>query len=455
MKLRIDTFNGIQPRLHPSLLANGMATRAHNCRLKNGKLVPLKTPARSEHNIIYGDASSQISGAHTIYLWHRRNGRKDFLAWSGIVRVAQSNLADDSRYRLFVSGETGVNGGEPAFFAANERDDGYVVRPLIKAALARPSISAVGDLDEDDVRYAVWYQTWVDAFGQESPVSYASEEVAYSDGQAIRIASVAAPTHAVKRRFYKSVAGSTETSDGIRFVYEQDVQGGFFQMVEVSVKDEDCGEEIPEIEAPPSDLRDMQYVSGAFYAGWSPSMCRTVMLSDVNRPYSWPVGYRYDVRDDIVGIAPVQNSVYALTKGYPSVLQGYAPESMTVTDLSSRQGCVSSRSIVVAEGSVFYASADGLCQINPSSSDPLQVRVVTDKYFTKEQWMALAPETCMCEVHDNAIFAWFSPVGGEPSAYIFDLMETACAITTHDVIAQAATYDCEEDKLFYVGNGEV
>ena len=37
--VKIEQFHGIAPRIHPSLLGDGMAVIAHNCRLKNGKIV--------------------------------------------------------------------------------------------------------------------------------------------------------------------------------------------------------------------------------------------------------------------------------------------------------------------------------------------------------------------------------------------------------------------------------
>lgn len=453
MNIRIDNFHGIQPRLHPSLLVDGMAVRAHNCRLKSGKLVPLKKP-RQVHNPIFLQGSlDRIGNAKSLYLW-RRNGRADFVAWKGVVRVAQSNLADDERARFFASGDVEVDGGGPVVFVSNVNDSGYVVRSLIKEPLPAPSLTVESPTDANDVRYAVWYQTWVDALGYESPTSDGSDEVSYSDGQSVTVGMMPAPSGAVARRFYKTVAGTSAETDGIQFVYEQQVVQGVFPAVAVAVKDEDCGEAMPDIKAPPADLRDMQFVSGAFYAGWSPSNPRTVMFSDVDLPYSWPLGYRYDVRDEIVGVIPVKNSVYVLTKGYPSVLSGYAPESMTVTDITSRQGCVSARSIVAAEGSVYYASADGICQMNPDTQYAMHVNLITDKYISKEQWAALAPETCFMEEYDGALFAWFSPPGRSPLAYIFDLKEGSDAITTHDFMATCAFYDCVDDELYCVGDVE-
>ena len=70
MNVRIDSFHGIQPRLHPSLLGDGMAVRAHNCRLKNGKLVPLREPSRAQGITTHLEAGlGSIADARSLYAW--------------------------------------------------------------------------------------------------------------------------------------------------------------------------------------------------------------------------------------------------------------------------------------------------------------------------------------------------------------------------------------------------
>lgn len=225
-------------------------------------------------NFILVGSLSEIGKANSLYHW-RYGDKGEFLAWAGIVKVAQSNLVDDERFRIFVSGDTEVSGGQPAaMFVCNTGDDGYVVRPLVKETMPAPSLTVGAPSDSSDIRYSVWFQTWVDEFGQESPTSDAS--------------------------------------------------------------------------------------------------------------------------------------------------------------------------------SVFYASQDGICQINPDTDYQYHVSVLTDKFLTKEQWSALAPETCLMEEYDGALFAWFTPSDREPVALIFDMKEQAAALTTHDEHATSAFYDCVDDALYYV-----
>ena len=71
--VKIDKFCGICPRLHPTMLADGMAVRAHNCRLKNGKIVPIKDPLKVADSMIsLENGLKRIADAKTIYPWKRR-----------------------------------------------------------------------------------------------------------------------------------------------------------------------------------------------------------------------------------------------------------------------------------------------------------------------------------------------------------------------------------------------
>lgn len=452
--IKTDSFSGIMPRVHPTLLPDGCAVKAHNCRLYSGKLSPLRQPIKvSGKRIRLENGLDKIANAESLYLWRRGDNIEEFLAWPGIVKVAQGNIADDALDRIFVTGETG-NGGSghnyPCSYISSSTGSSFTRHSLVKTALAAPTVTVESGepSDANNIRYTVFFQTWVDAYGYESGVSDPSEEVEYNDGNEITIAAVNAPAGAVIRRIYKVVTGSA--SETVQFVTEQAVTGSGFLDKTVAIKDEDAGEVMPSMVSPPADLSWMSYVPGNFYAGFSTSRLRTVMFSDVNKPTSWPDAYMYDIRDNIVGLAVAGNTVYALTDGYPWALSGSAPESMTPTVLSSPQACVSSRSICVMDGAVFYASQDGICMLSGSTDYPALVPVITEKYFSKREWDSLNPSSCIMDTYDGALHAWFTLDNGLRQGYVIDLGEGVSAITTHDEQAKAVLYDAKSDGLYYV-----
>lgn len=458
--VKIATFGGIMPRIDPSLLPSGGATVANNLILKSGKIEPLRRPSEVGFEAYLENGLRDISEAKTIYPWRRTVGGNvvtTVLAWPDEVSVAPSNLADDNRDRIFVSGKTGIprrsgglqNDNQPSVYFSDRLTGKVTRRTLVKAAPEKPSVALAGGVspDPNNTRYTTFYQSWVDKYGYESPHSPASDEIAYTDGQTVVLAASPKPdSQAWKRRVYKTITG-IETEDN-RFVAEFAGDDAWGEKA-IAVPDGDAGEEMPEVESPPVDLRDVLYVPGGFYVGRSDALPKTVMFSDPLMPYSWPTQYQYDIHDRIVGMATNKNTVFVMTDNRVWILRGNYPDTMVSSALSPA-ACVSERSIVQYGNNVFFASNFGYCMVTNSATEGDVVANLTDKFFTKDQWLALNPGTCRaCQV-DGRILAFFT-VGGETRGYIFDVNESACMVTTHDETASAMCVAPETDSMLYAG----
>ena len=446
--IKVDAFGGIVPKLHPTLLPDGCATKAHNCVLKSGKLVPLRQPSKvAGLRIRMENGMTELSEAKSITIWHR-GSTDEMLAWPGLVDVAQSNIADDEYKRLFVTGETGVgtSGTEPCVYLATATGTGVIRYSMVKEVLPAPVVTSDAiDPGEQNKRYTAFFQSWVDAYGYESGASLPSEEVEYVDGGDLYIEATPAPAYARKRRLYKVVAGTE--SESIQFVWEQNVLAGNFGRDTINnFLDENAGEVMPNLVGIKTDLVGMKKVPGDFYVGYSKSNLREVRFSEVSIPCSWPDLYAYSVHDDIVGLGVTLNTVFVLTKGMPWAITGTAPESMTPTMLASQQGCVAVRSICTMDGAVFYASADGVCVLRDGVAT---VQVITSGIFSKREWAALGPSSCVMEAYDGALHLWFlgNPLLG---GYTINFNDGNAAVTTNDEVAKAVCVDPVTDKLYFV-----
>ena len=471
--VKIDRFGGVVPRVAPSLLPDGAATVAHNCRLKSGKLVPLMEPSEvdvSEHTVYHENGLADISEAHSVYCWKHTLAdgtvRTDFLAFPGRVYFTHGNIADDRYDRIFVTGETGVefvtsNGDVksdcPAAYMF-DRESGEIIRHcLCKEPMNAPRCSYAGELDEGTASDAYFFLSWYDRFGYESQESESSrnrngdasasfgvEPLRYNQNGVVVFQPVHVPHEADGVRVYKTNNSGDET-DNIQFLHE--FPKGELSALEsefsVRVDDTQAAEAMPEIEPVPFDLVDMTFVPGNFYAGRAKSMPHTVLFSDVDNPTNWSMAFRYDIRDNIVKLAVTSNSVVALTDGTPYVLTGTAPESMTVASLASPAACVSEKSVVVYHNAVYFASNQGLCVVQDSSDAGTVCQNLTAQHFTKEQWQALNPGSCVMGAFDDALHMFFCLADGTRRAYTFDLTESANALTTHD---EAATCVCTDDR---------
>lgn len=460
--IKIDNFKGLLPRMDASLLPEGVATVANNLILKSGKIVPLKKPSNETVSAFLENSLSDISGAGTIHPWKRMvsgNYVMTMLAWPGDVSVAQSNLADDDRDRIFVAGDTGIHhsataANEPGIYF-NNRADGSVCRrsmikdPLPKAQFDSTTLSQAATAEASGVvsllRTSVFFQTWVDKYGYESPASEPSDLITYEDGMEITLNQVTKPSDAVARRIYKTVTGDKSFEN--RFVTEF-TDSNAFGYVSFSVKDQDCGEPMPTIESPRSDMRGIVYVPGNFYAAYSEGMPHTVFFSDPAYPYSWPTEYQYDIHDRIVGLATSKNTVFAMTDNRVWILRGTHPSSMVQAALSPA-ACVSRRSIVEFNNNVFFASNYGYCVVHNTNTDGDVVTNMTETLLTKDQWRALNPSSCVSVQIDGRIMAFFSTPSGSKSL-IFDMNEKDCILTTHDESANCACVYRTTDRMYFV-----
>jgi hypothetical protein len=445
--IKIDRFGGIAPRLHPTLLGDYGAQRAINCVLKNGKLYPMNLSAQvTNMRIRMENGLARMSDSKSLHLWHRGSIR-EMLAWPGFVRVAGSNLALDPRHRVFVSGETGIGGSgknHPCVYIVPSTGDGIIRRSIVKSVLPAPVVTLTPPEESDNLRYTVFFQSWVDDLGYESGASAPSSELTYIDGQTVTVGYVAAPSvQATKRRIWKVVSGSE--SESIQFVSEQSKVGNGFPQYSFRLLDEDAGEVLPMLVGPHEDLQWISKVPGGFYAGFQRSNLREVRFSEVSNPTSWPDAYTASVYDDIVGLGVTLNTVFVLTTGMPWAVTGTAPDGMSSSVMASAQGCVSARSICVSDGAVFYASADGICVLRDGSAS---AEVVTEKLFSRRDWQALGPGNCIMEAHDGRLMCWF---GVGKQALSIDLRdESGAAVTTHDESALAVYSDVITDNLYYV-----
>jgi hypothetical protein len=380
--------------------------------------------------------------------------------------------------RVIVSGETGESFTDDSNKEWSDTPMIYLRHPetqdrdepdtLCMNSLAAPKVSRESDdaLDSSHI-YSRFFYTWTDALGRESPCSKPSlipgeaegtwidGELEHNDGDEIHFEAVTnVPTEATAIRIWKVVTGN---EDGyIQFVKElskaeaTDEDGFSF-----AVSDRDAGETIREIEAPPGDLRCVLDVPGSFYCGISAAYPKTVLFSDVDLIYSWPSEYRYDVRDRIVALAVTSNTVFALTEGWPYAISGTAPESMTVSKIAGPAACVSARGVVGHKNSVYFVSNAGLMSIHNDADSGTVCTNVTDGIFTKDQWQAFNPQSCVMVQHDGALHLFFALEDGSHRGLVVDLTEPKdVAVTTHDEVAKCACVDDATDKMFFVREEE-
>lgn len=443
--IQLNNFGGIIPRIHPTLLPYNCATKAHNCVLKNGKLVPLKEPGIENVKTICMDKLNDLNEVKTIYRWNEGE-ENPFVLFNEYVDCVPSNFYEDETHKFYIAGKTNEGSEDRDICVVYKKNNVIKKKSMLMIAPPAPVVTRVGDAipeEEENIKYTFFFQTWVDELGFESEISEPSSEIAYLDGDTIKVSAWETPyLNVAKRRIYKVIT-DLDGNGNIQFVSEEDILFTSSELT-ISLKDEDAGEIYTPVTSSHRKVEGMVYVPGNFYAMWCSCSPKTVRFSS-GAPNNFPDEYAYEVEYEIVGLAVIGNSIVVLTKSNPFIISGTSPEGMIVTKIPSMQGCLSKKTICVMDGIVFYISKDGLCMISEGDAS---VKIATSEFFSKREWKEMLSEDISLIGYDSMLFLWREN-NSKPS-YIFSLTDGISAITTYDEYAKSEYVDPITDKMYFI-----
>jgi len=208
------------------------------------------------------------------------------------------------------------------------------------------------------------------------------------------------------------------------------------------LEEDELGEVIPTLlnDPPPADMMGLIALPNAVLAGFSKNQ---LCLSLPNYPHAWPVIYRKTVNTPIVAISNFGTSIVVATQKDLYLGDGSDPQSVTLVKSEIDQGCVSKRSMVsMGHNGVIYASPDGLVQVTPSG-----VSVITEDYFTRDQWLALVPSSISAYYHNGLYYAFYD-TGSVQGGFIFDPSGDSTGVVFISTFATAGFADPLTDELY-------
>lgn len=196
-----------------------------------------------------------------------------------------------------------------------------------------------------------------------------------------------------------------------------------------------------EYAAPPSDLKGIRAMNGATLVGF---VNNKLYFSEPNRYHAWPIKYEITVEDDIVAVEPVSSlGVVVLTKGYPYLVSGTDPGSVSVQRIDALYPCVSEKSVVSMNYGVVYATHEGIALFS-STAGP---RLISASVHSKDTWKQAFPNPA------NLVGTYFNDAyllsdGVSTIAFFFD-EQTGGDIVSFDEVFTATWYDSETNNLFF------
>jgi hypothetical protein len=147
-------------------------------------------------------------------------------------------------------------------------------------------------------------------------------------------------------------------------------------------------------------------------------------------------------------------SAVLLTNGYPYLMYGADPQSMSTQKMAFPWACLSKRSIVDTGDGTIYASADGLVMIG---SDGMSI--LTKQIFTIEQWRALNPSSITAALYNGKYVFTYTKTDNSRGLYVIDLAGQGALLIASDLntsTAITAMYvDSRTDTLYIVQGGNI
>ena len=435
----VKQFGGISPRTRPRYLENTQAQIATNCQVWNfdslrGMLgmTDLLATTRSPVASIYRFGQDLDSETQ---FWFEFDVNTD---------VVKSAISGDTEERTYFS--NGVKPKKTNNLLAQTGSPPYPVSAydLGVPAPANACITNTDGAGTGIPETRIYTYTNVTSWREESEPATASNSVDVMVGDTVSLTAIASPTvgntNIATKRIYRSVTGNTTNS--YLFVAEIPAAQTTFSDTVLSAA---LGEVCPSIgwTAPPDGIKGFVPLPNGGIAGF---MGRDLYLCDPYHGFTFPAAYIQSVQYPIVGLGVMDTTIAILTKGKPSFYQGTHPDNMVEVPTDITQACIAKRSIVSMNGSVYYASPDGIVGLSSSGSG-----IVTQGLFTKKEWATINPASIHAYAWENKYVGFFSgaSIGGlTTGGFVFD-PETK-AFNIHDISATTGYNDLQRDALYLV-----
>jgi len=432
MKISIQSFKGVAPRINPRYLPEGVAQTCRNAEAIGWSLKPYAHPTDTADTIPVT--------TKTLYRYNAQGQTPMWFHWDDDVDVVKSQIANDTEEWTHFTGDSEAVGPRSTYASivgsGNSVSMG-VQPPEQKLSLLvqgeEPDASA-GEVPETRVYVATFIRQLAGVTAQSMPSPASNTVDVYSSTQSVDVdlPALNSASNVTGIRLYRSVSGE------YLFVGEFDAAKAGTTINDAAKSDE-LNQPLPSLNwaPPPEDLTGLVNMPNGVVAGF---VNRDVFFCEPYRPYAWPVAYMQSLDYDIVGLGVLDTTLVVLTTGEPYFIQGATPDSMVVVKAQNPQSCVSKRSIVSAQGSVFYASPDGLMRVSTSGSE-----LVTWEKFSVEQWQALNPASFNAFFHEDKYIAFYDN-GTESGAFVMDLRTGEVSFS--EVYAEAGFRDLFDDALY-------
>ena len=402
MPINYNVFGGEVPKIPARNLTNGYAAVAIDVDLSRGTLRPWAKDAlidgskRSQRNIMVEDCVVQSSDR--------------------CIDVARVTLPCKRYFRTGVAGypeQAALPGGPWHRLGIPTLHQAPKAWPIVWEPIPSPHGLIPGVVDPaetqttDKVIERRYLYTVVDIFDQESQGSVPSEPFLADWDEPTRVSGFAVPAGvpAKEIRLYSTAPG-LQTDETPRASDESFFLVATLPPGTLSYAHHPASTNYGELYQnhiwyePPTDLGSIQHWGTNQLAGLSGGK---MYFSHPNAYHAWPLDYVLAFHSPALALVCTEQYGYALTCGMPEVVDlrhdcagGKCHETRRIEEQFPIIGI---RSAVGHDGSAIYASADGLVMLTGT-----RARLITANLFTRDQWLAIHPNTMVGVVYDGFYF---------------------------------------------------
>lgn len=375
----ISHFGGIIPRLSDHMLAEYQATKAHDVKLRNGRLEAWRQPCQ------FG--REPVKDAKMFWLYGCC-----MPSWTQIMDVA--TLGPDWGGYFFTD-----HCGNGLYYSAVDSCCNETVRKYgIAAPYNAPSVSAGSECGRDaDARSYVY--TCIDEHGAESAPSPASNIVRVNDGTAVTISGLTATDNAKEINIYRAASGFREMNGKVQTPLTEYLYVDTIPARQTSYTDNirtlalGAALETQYDRMPPDGMTGL--VSIGDQVRLAAFIRNRIFFSEQFQPHNWPAKYDLTLDHNIVRMMVQDQRIFVTTDSVPYIIDVSGCDDTRCTPVSQLEmplpdiGCVRPHGAVMTEHGLFYASNIGIILLQSNG----QWHIVTSRWFGQDEWHKLMPDT--------------------------------------------------------------
>lgn len=445
MSVAISSFGGIVPRLSAHSLGHVSATRAHNVKLRNGRIEPWRERSvvarvpRTSHSLALSGCCPMAWDQHvTVAELSPDHGRIYVAGWKDCLQMGFAKC--DCEFEWFRAG---------------------LPNPV------NPPVAAGPEKCRRDAQSRSYVYTYVSLWQEESAPSPPSNAVMVPDGDTVNVSGITWPTgynHVVAASIYRTATGFRDPNDKVQkpatdYLYVATVLRPGTTYAD-SVPDYALGDvlDTEDVLPPPDGLRNITAIEGQIrLAG---SVANRLYLTEMHQPYNWPMKSMYVLDSNIVHMGNLDDKLYVATRTTPYIVSVGDCEDgrcASVQDLGYRLPAVASgrRGFVMTRHGAIYASSVGVVLIQPNG----RFDILTSRWFGEDEWVKLRPETTRLAYWEGYLFivtdraSFVLDIDGDP----FGAMRQAELTTIDDhpqdmLVSNTGVLHMLEDGVVYTWN---